>query len=134
MGISHVASTLIATAEPGSGGATVSALHDFTAARIDGLWVYTTVTGSGFVSTPDAGFPRLKTMVCPQASSGAAAADDGVVPIAFENPTPENQAYTFADYYPGQPPRFATIKAQNLTGVDMASNVLGIAVEYVKET
>lgn len=133
MAIAHVASTILTNAGSGSA-ASVSAIHDFAAARIDGLWLYTKVTSSGFTSAPTGGFPRLRTVVCPQASSGVTMADDGIMPMSFENSTPADGAYTFANYWPGQPPRYATVKVQNLTGVSLEDGVLSVAVEYIKET
>lgn len=134
MAISHVASTIIATAEPGSANATVSCLHDFGAGRVDGLWVYTTINASGFRTTPGNGYPAIRVSVLPQASSGAGAATAGPPEIDFVNPTPTDAGYAFANYWPGQPPRYATVRVQNLTDVDVATDALSVAVEYVKET
>ncbi len=133
--IANVTSTILVNAEP-TAGAEVSVNHTFGAVVTRGLWIYTKVTGSGFGTTDPSGGgnPRLMVSVYPRPSAHTTVPDSDPAPIRFEHSTPENQAYHWSDFWPGQVPQFANIRVKNLTPADMGSNVLSVRIETVEET
>ena len=133
MTIAAVTSTILTNAEPGAGAEVTGAQHDFGAALIRGLWVYTDLGASAFDAAPTNGLPRIRTTLEAVSSSGGTASDRDP-PISFEHSTPADDAYHFADYWAGQVPRYVKLTVLNLTNKAVSSNKLSVTVECVKET
>lgn len=101
-------------------------------ALIRGLWVYTTVTSTGWATTPS-GNSALVVSVFPRSATTLSHGTTDPLYVR-RHQVATNGPYYFSDFFPGPVPRFVKVDIHNATGSAMTANVLSVTAEWVKET